>query len=261
VSSQLAFDWPSSHRPFALRSSPPTQRYSYPADADFPQFLANTRCLSASLDPTTARNGDDDGGLDEDEPASGTDFQRADADDVSDGCDNCPIDSNPDKQDADDNGMGNICDICDDRDNDGIDNDNCPADANPTQGDADDNGVGHACEPGEADTNTDVATDTNQDRSQAPSSSRTENASDAVVEAGSFTLVAVVPEGVLDGVGLAGNDHWPTDRLDSRTASGVGTDRGICAQRDVRGRRINGAAGTTCAAYRRGRPSADVLLG
>ena len=98
-----------------------------------------------------------------------------DADGVLDFDDNCPDQFNPDQDDIDDNGVGNICQaIADngDRDGDGIrdelDNcpdtitldvsdmdddavgdacDNCPFDINPEQRDIDMDTIGDACDP------------------------------------------------------------------------------------------------------------------
>jgi hypothetical protein len=57
----------------------------------------------------------------------------ADGDEWEDSLDNCPNDSNPDQEDLDADEVGDVCD-------------NCPADANPGQGDADTDTVGDACD-------------------------------------------------------------------------------------------------------------------
>ncbi len=64
------------------------------------------------------------------------------------GLDNCPEDSNPDQEDQDTDGVGDICDT--DRDGDGVDDDrdNCANISNSDQDDADDDGEGDACAPG-----------------------------------------------------------------------------------------------------------------
>ena len=90
---------------------------------------------------------------------------------IAEGCtgsDNCPIDSNSDQADLNDNGVG---DVCEDRDGDGIPDaeddsdddgvldvlDNCPDDENADQGDGDGDGLGDACDvcPGVADADQD----------------------------------------------------------------------------------------------------------
>ncbi|CAM1369581.1 conserved hypothetical protein [Tenacibaculum sediminilitoris] len=68
-----------------------------------------------------------------------------DGDGVLNGVDNCPNTANADQADADNNGIG---DVCQDTDGDGIldINDNCPNTANANQTDADNNGIGDACQ-------------------------------------------------------------------------------------------------------------------
>ena len=76
-----------------------------------------------------------------------------DADQVLNDEDNCPDDANRFQEDADEDGLGDVCDDCDlgenvDSDGDGVFDpcDNCPEEANPDQEDTDQNGVGDACE-------------------------------------------------------------------------------------------------------------------
>lgn len=75
-----------------------------------------------------------------------------DEDDDNDGIldvdDNCPLVSNPDQADADNDGIGDICEDPNDDDGDGIDDadDNCPSTANPNQEDLDDDGIGDVCD-------------------------------------------------------------------------------------------------------------------
>lgn len=69
-----------------------------------------------------------------------------DNDGVLDYYDNCINAANTTKEDYDNDGLGNVCD--NDLDGDGIDNanDNCPYYANPDQADSDNDGIGDACE-------------------------------------------------------------------------------------------------------------------
>lgn len=75
-----------------------------------------------------------------------------DDDDDNDGIldvdDNCPLVSNPDQADADNDGIGDVCEDVNDDDGDGIDDvdDNCPSTANPNQEDLDDDGIGDVCD-------------------------------------------------------------------------------------------------------------------
>lgn len=69
-----------------------------------------------------------------------------DGDGIPDVNDNCPSEYNPNQEDDDDDGVGDLCDF--DQDNDGIDDDadNCPADANPDQADGDNDNIGDVCD-------------------------------------------------------------------------------------------------------------------
>lgn len=80
-----------------------------------------------------------------------------DYDGIPDNSDNCPYLANGDQNDADGDGMGNVCDYAfdpgpapiADRDTDGIPDtaDNCPGDPNPAQTDQNGNGIGDVCDP------------------------------------------------------------------------------------------------------------------
>ena len=70
----------------------------------------------------------------------------SDGDGVGDAVDNCPAVTNPQQEDLDNDGLGDVCDPDDDGDgvNDGADN--CPRVPNAGQEDSDGDGVGDACD-------------------------------------------------------------------------------------------------------------------
>ena len=72
-----------------------------------------------------------------------------DGDGILDSVDNCPLDFNDDQADADNNGVGDVCDYgLPDSDGDSIDDliDNCVDVPNPGQQDTDGDGIGDACD-------------------------------------------------------------------------------------------------------------------
>jgi len=83
------------------------------------------------------------------------DFLDLDSDDdtILDGIDNCQLIPNTNQADADNDGKGDVCDVCpndpeNDGDGDGFcsDEDNCPNESNPNQEDNDTDGVGNVCD-------------------------------------------------------------------------------------------------------------------
>jgi hypothetical protein len=86
-------------------------------------------------------------------------FIDTDGDDIPDGIDNCPEDSNTDQADADNNDTGDACNDFEDSDGDdwadGLDN--CPNSFDASQSDQDGDGLGDVCDPFPHDPDHDLA--------------------------------------------------------------------------------------------------------
>ena len=80
-----------------------------------------------------------------------------DSDGINDDLDNCPANPNANQEEADGDGIGDVCDSCTDIDGDGFGNpgfptnacpsDNCPDTYNVAQADADADCIGNVCDP------------------------------------------------------------------------------------------------------------------
>jgi hypothetical protein len=110
--------------------------------------------------------------------------EDADEDGVGDVCDNCPNEPNPGQGDDDEDGVGDVCD-------------NCPNDYNPDQEDCDGNGVGDVCDTDcDGDGITD-ACDDDDDNDGVPDD-------DDVCDHTPATAIGVDPE---DGGVITAEDH------------------------------------------------------
>ncbi len=74
-----------------------------------------------------------------------------DGDGVCDFEDNCPKYANPQQQDWDEDGVGDVCEISTDGDDVPYDEDNCPDLPNPEQADRDGDGIGDVCDDSDGD--------------------------------------------------------------------------------------------------------------
>ena len=94
------------------------------------------------------------------------DVVDSDNDGVADEDDNCPGVANPNQEDFDGDGFGDVCDVCmndpaNDADGDGVcgEVDNCPNTPNSDQNNADSDGYGDVCDPCPNDPNNDADND------------------------------------------------------------------------------------------------------
>ncbi|MEZ4797124.1 MAG: choice-of-anchor B family protein [Flavobacteriaceae bacterium] len=137
--------------------------------------------------------------------------QDIDGDNIVDDNDNCINISNPNQEDNDNDGIGNVCD--DDDDNDGIidENDNCPLIANPDQADTDNDGIGDTCD--EVDALEPMAI--------------CENGFADIYPCDGYDLMSHIPISELGGAGAEGNDSWGwTDPSTGKEYALIGTTTG-----------------------------------
>ncbi len=146
-----------------------------------------------------------------DESVNVTTVSDSDLDGIGDTIDNCPLTSNPEQEDSDQDGIGNICD--DDDDNDGVldINDNCPLTANSDQADVDNDGIGDVCD---------------NNSSLAPLNPCI-NGMAGIYPCNDYDLMAHIPIANLGGTGAEGNDSWGwTDSSTGKEYALIGTNTG-----------------------------------
>ena len=142
-----------------------------------------------------------------DEPVETLPIIDGDNDGIEDSIDNCVFISNPNQEDIDNDGVGDVCEQ--DSDNDGIidDNDNCPFISNPSQEDDDNDGFGNVCDNGDA----------------AVALAYCENGFADIFPCNDYDLMAWIPLSTFGAT--AGNDCWGwTDSTTGKEYALMGTN-------------------------------------
>lgn len=129
------------------------------ANRTIQNLMAAMSLLATTTLVTPACGGDEKGGATTEQPdgdyqsPSGTSADDIDGDGVSNEEDNCEGDINPDQEDRDGDGLGDICDADIDDDGERNEGDNCDYLHNPDQKDQDKDGMGDTCDENSCDAN------------------------------------------------------------------------------------------------------------
>ena len=137
--------------------------------------------------------------------------QDADGDNIVNESDNCANISNPEQEDNDNDGLGDLCD--DDDDNDGVldENDNCPFTANADQADADGDNIGNVCD---------------ESNGLEPLAICESGFAD-IYPCDGYDLMSHISISELGGPGAEGNDSWGwTDPTNGKEYALIGTSTG-----------------------------------